>query len=87
LDNTTTLAELLSTINQTENMTNYSATSTINQNENLTSHSVTATNEVTLGKQEGNLNSTLKSKNAPFLNPMWAIAVMLIVVVFLRKTN
>lgn len=73
LDNTTTtLAELLSVINQTENITNYS---------------VTAKNEVTLGKQEGNLNSTPKSKNAPFLRPMWVLAVMLVVVVILRKNN
>jgi hypothetical protein len=88
LDNTsTTLAELLNVINQTENRTNYSVTSTINQTENRTNYSVTAMNEVAPGNQEGNINSTMKSKNAPFLSPVWVIAVVFFVVVFLRKIN
>lgn len=58
----TTLKELLSTINQTENKTNDPGM---------------LDNKETASKQDGNSTSNPKSKNAPFISSFWALATLL----------
>ncbi len=69
-DENTTLDELLSTINQTENKTNDTKMSE---------------NTETARKQEENSISTPESKNAPFISSFWTFAVLLGVVMILRR--
>jgi hypothetical protein len=44
-----------------------------------------AENTVTVGKQEGESNTTQKSKNTPFISPIWVLTVVLGVVVYVKK--
>ncbi|MGB9133388.1 MAG: hypothetical protein WCB90_12395, partial [Methanosarcina sp.] len=67
---TTTLDELLSTINQTANKTNDTEMSD---------------NTETAGQQEGNSNSTPESKTAPFIGSLWALATVIGAVSYVRK--
>lgn len=69
-DETTTLDELLSTINQTANKTNDTEMSD---------------NTGTAGQQEGNSNSTPESKTAPFIGSLWALATVIGAVSYVRK--
>jgi len=69
-DENTTLDELLSTINQTENKTN---------NTEMTA------NTGTVGKQEGKPNSTHKSNSTPFINSFWVLVVVFGAVTYIRK--
>ena len=71
-DENTTLEELLSTINQTDNKTN---------------DTLMSDNTGTAGKQEGNLNSTPESKSTPFINSVWVLAVVLGAVTYVRKAK
>ncbi len=68
----TTLNELLSTINQTDNKTNDTEMSD---------------NTKTVSKQEGNSNSTPESKSAPFISSFWALAAVIGAVSYARKTK
>ena len=71
-DETTTLDELLSTINQTVNKKNDVGMSD---------------NTETVSKQEGNSNSTLKSKSAPFISSFWALAAVFGTFMYVKKTK
>ncbi|WP_292388854.1 hypothetical protein [Methanosarcina sp. UBA5] len=68
----TTLKELLSTINQTDNKANDTGIS--NDTE-------------TASKQEQNSSSTPESKRIPFISSVWVFAVVLGAVIFRRKTK
>lgn len=71
-DENTTLDELLSTINQTENKEN--DTGILNDTE-------------TASKQEQNSSSTEEPKSIPFMNYFWALAVVSGAIAYQRKTK
>lgn len=68
----TTLDELLSTINQTDKKTNDTGKSD---------------NTETAGQQKGNSSSTLELKTAPFIGSLWAFALVIGAVSYVRKTK
>jgi hypothetical protein len=77
-DENTTLDELLSTINQTDNKTNDAGM---------------LDKTGTPGKQEENPNSTPEiksnpeSKRAPFISPVWVLAAVLGAVTYVRRNK
>jgi hypothetical protein len=71
-DENTTLNELLSTINQTENKTNDNGI---------------AKTTGTVSKDKANLNSTPNSKIAPFPSSIWVLAIIFGAFMYLRKTD
>ena len=71
-DENTTLNELLSTINQTENKTNNNGVSKTTG---------------TVSKEKANSNSTQKLKIAPFPSSIWVLVIILGAFMYLRKTD
>jgi hypothetical protein len=69
-DENTTLDELLSTNNQTDNKTNETG--------------MTA-NTGTVSKQAGNSNPTQKSNSTPFISSFWVLVVVFGAVTYIRK--
>lgn len=56
-----------------------------NQTENKTNDAGMSDNTVTVGKQEGNFNSTPESKSSPFISSVWVLAVVIGAVKYVRK--
>jgi len=83
-DENTTLEELLSTINQTVNETNDTGILDNIETVNETNDTGILENIEKTSKQEENLTSIPESKNAPFINSFWALAVLLGAVPIIR---
>ncbi|MDY9924753.1 hypothetical protein [Methanosarcina sp.] len=78
-DETVTLEELLSTINQTDNNTNGTEAS-----DNKETANKEAANKETVGKQEG-FGSTIQSKRIPFMSSFWVLAAVFGAVPIVRR--
>ncbi|KKG09965.1 hypothetical protein [Methanosarcina sp. 2.H.A.1B.4] len=78
-DETVTLEELLSTINQTDNNTNDTEVS-----DNKETANEETANKETAGKQEG-VGSTIQSKRIPFMSSFWMLAAVFGAVICIRK--
>ena len=56
-----------------------------NQTENETNSAGMSDNTGTVGKQEGNFNSTPESKSSPFISSVWVLAALLGAVTYCKK--
>ncbi|MDQ1254023.1 MAG: hypothetical protein QG646_3237 [Euryarchaeota archaeon] len=73
--------------NETETVNKIEITSSQKENitENMTATDRKAENTATIGKQEGELNTTQISKSTPFISSIWILAIVFMAVILVKK--